>query len=454
MSPLMDAQGAWRDYLAVQPDTKAVDLYMPDLTGIVRGKRVTASAFASGLDDGFPFASSLYSLDTTGANVESTGLVWEEGDPDRLFRPDMASLRPVPWLDGTAEVLGGLVEDDGQPFFPDPRAALVRVIGRFAELGLTPCVALEYEFYLIQATVGPDGAPLPPLDPTTGRPQTETHVFSLDGLEEHRAFLEALENYARAQRLPLKGAVAEYAPGQYEVNLGHVADPLQAADHGFVFKRAVKAAARSAGLAASFMAKPFPDQSGNGLHLHVSLLDAQGRNLFGRDEGEARLRHAIGGLRATMAEAMLVFAPNANSYRRFRNRSYVPMAPTWGYNNRTVALRIPRGPRDALRVEHRVAGADANPYLVLAAVLAGMHHGLTGRLDPGAPITGNAYDQIPASLPVAWDRAIAAHEAAPILPGYLGERLWTVYGQCRAGERDRFMDVIHPVEHAWYLGAV
>lgn len=450
----MDARGAWRDFLAVQPDIKAVDLYMPDLSGIVRGKRITADAFASGLDDGFPFASSLYSLDTTGANVESTGLVWEAGDPDRLFRADMASLRPVPWIAGTAEVLGGLVEDDGAPFFPDPRAALARVAARFESLGLTPCVAFEYEFYLVQAALGPDGAPLPPLDPATGRSQTETHVFSLDGLEEHKAFLDALEGFARVQGLPLKGAVAEYAPGQYEVNLGHVADPLRAADHGFVFKRAVKAAARQAGLAASFMAKPFPDQSGSGLHLHVSLLDRDGRNVFAQEDGDTRLRHAIGGLRATMAEAMLVFAPNANSYRRFRTRSYVPMAPTWGHNNRTVALRIPRGPAAALRVEHRVAGADANPYLVLAAVLAGIHHGLTERVDPGAPITGNAYDKVAPSLPVTWDRAIDAAGDASILPAFLGERLWQVYRQCRAGERDRFMDVIHPIEHAWYLSAV
>lgn len=266
----------------------------------------------------------------------------------------MASLRPVRGLPAPPRFSAGSSRRR-RALLPDPRAALARVAARFEALGLTPCVAFEYEFYLVQAALGPDGAPLPPLDPATGRPQTETHVFSLDGLEEHKAFLAALEGFARVQGLPLKGAVAEYAPGQYEVNLGHVADPLRAADHGFVFKRAVKAAARQAGLAASFMAKPFPDQSGSGLHLHVSLLDRDGRNVFAQEDGDTRLRHAIGGLRATMAEAMLVFAPNANSYRRFRTRSYVPMAPTWGHNNRTVALRIPRGP------PRRFASSTASP---------------------------------------------------------------------------------------------
>jgi glutamine synthetase len=148
---------------------------------------------------------------------------------------------------------------------------------------------------------------------------------------------------------------------------------------------------------------------------------------------------------------MLLCAPNANSYRRLRPLSYAPTAPTWGYNNRTVALRIPTGDPAARRIEHRVAGADANPYLVLAAVLAGIHHGLANQLAPDAPITGNAYAQVAPSLPLSWDRAIEAFAAAPVLPGYLGEKLCRLYATCRAAERDRFADVITPTEYAWYL---
>ena len=257
---------------------------------------------------------------------------------------------------------------------------------------------------------------------------------------------------ARAQGLPAKSAVSEYAPAQFEVNLGHVADPLRAADHAFLLKRAIKAAARAEGLAATFMAKPFADHAASGLHVHVSLVDEAGQNLFARDE--PALRHAIGGLQATMAEAMLLLAPNANSYRRLRPWSYAPTAPTWGYNNRTVALRVPSGPLAARRIEHRVAGADANPYLVLAAALAGIHHGLSRQLDPGPPITGNAYAEVPPSLPLGWGRAIDALAAAEILPDYLGAAFCRLYRVCRAAERDRFDELITPTEYAWYLGAV
>jgi glutamine synthetase len=151
---------------------------------------------------------------------------------------------------------------------------------------------------------------------------------------------------------------------------------------------------------------------------------------------------------------MLLFAPNANSFRRLRPLSYAPTAPTWGHNNRTVALRVPAGAPSARRIEHRVAGADANPHLVLAAVLAGIHHGLTHELEPSAPIEGNAYAQVGPSLPLSWDRALEAFAGASVLNGYLGDAFCRLYRVCRAAERDRFADVVTPTEYAWYLNTV
>ena len=181
--------------------------------------------------------------------------------------------------------------------------------------------------------------------------------------------------------------MCEFAPGQFEINLGHVEDMVLAADQGVMLKRCIKAAARATGQRATFMAKPFAEQSGSGLHIHLSLVDRDGRNLFGETpDGEQHLRHAVRGLQDLMAEAMLVFAPNANSYRRLRPLTYAPTAPTWGWNNRTVALRIPPGGPAARRIEHRVAGSDANPYLVLAAVLAGVLRGLEQREEPSEPM--------------------------------------------------------------------
>jgi glutamine synthetase len=274
-------------------------------------------------------------------------------------------------------------------------------------------------------------------------------------MEDQEPFFELVERYCTAQELPLKGALCEFAPGQFELNLGHVEDMVQAADQGVMLKRCIKAAARATGQRATFMAKPFGEQSGSGLHVHLSLVDRQGRNLFGETpEGEERLRHAVRGLQDVMAESMLVFAPNANSYRRLRPLTYAPLAPTWGWNNRTVALRIPPGPPPARRIEHRVAGADANPYLVLAAVLAGVLHGLDRGQEPTPAITGNAYGQVPPSLPLTWEAAIAAFRRGGALAAHLGERFCRLFAVCREAERNRFHARITPTEFEWYLTSV
>jgi glutamine synthetase len=438
------SQGAWRAFTRRCPGTTTVDLILPDLAGIARGKRLSADAFEKTINAGPTFASSVYGIDASGENVDASGLIWEEGDADRPCLVDWTTLAPVPWRAGGAQVLAGLGEHDGRPFFADPRAVLTRVVERFKELDLRPVCALELEFYLAKEAVGSQVAVLPG---TVGAAPNQ--VYGLEPLDEHEAFLSRLAGFCRAQGLPTKGAVSEYAPDQLEVNLGHVEEPLAAADHGFLLKRAIKAAARVDGLVATFMAKPVPGQAASGLHVHVSLVDRGGANRFAADE--RALGHAIAGLQATMAEAMLLFAPNANSFRRLKPLSYAPTAPTWGHNNRTVALRVPSGQPSARRIEHRVAGADANPYLVLAAILAGIHHGLAHELEPDAPTTGNAYAKVAPSLPLTWDTAIAAFAEATILPDYLDAAFCRLYRVCREAERDRFADVITPTEYAWYL---
>ncbi|HET6521865.1 MAG TPA: glutamine synthetase family protein [Geminicoccaceae bacterium] len=442
------AGAAWESFLRRHPDTTTVDALLPDLVGIPRGKRFTADAFAATLEGGFSVAASVYGLEGIGINVPASGLIWETGDSDRPCFPDPATLRPVPWRPGGAMAIASMREPDGRPFFGEPRAVLAGLAERFrSELGLTPVVALELEFYFHRAEPGPDGRPRPP------EGWRGAGVYSLDKLDRAEDALARVAAYCAAQELPVRGTVAEYDDGQFEVNLGHVADPVLAADHAFLLKRAVRAAARDVGLAATFMAKPYEDKAGNGLHVHVSLVDRDGANAFGADDG--LLRRAVAGLRATMAEAMLLFAPNANSFRRLRPGSYAPLAPTWGYDNRFVALRVPAGGTAARRIEHRTAGADANPYLALAAVLAGIRHGMAGDgLDPGPPVEGDAYAQAPPSLPLSWDAAIEALAVAPVLPDHLGAEFCRLYRVCRAAERDRFADIVTPTEYAWYRDVV
>lgn len=442
------AEQVWRAFKERHPDTAWVDLVLPDLAGIARGKRLSAAAFEATIGTGLTFASSVYGIDARGENVAASGLIWEEGDADRPCLVDWATLAPVPWRPGGAQVLAGLAEHDGAPFFADPRAVLAGVAARFAALGLQPVCAIELEFYLLREQGRRRGTERFRAPPETMPGQ----VYGLDPLDQRDAFLARVAQFCTVQDLPAKSAISEYSPDQLEVNLGHQADPVRAADHAFLLKRAIRAAARTEGMLATFMAKPLPGQSPSGMHVHLSLVTEDGDNLFARDE--QALHHAIAGLQATMAESMLLCAPNANSYRRLRPLSYAPTAPTWGHNNRTVALRIPTGSSAARRIEHRVAGADANPYLVLAAVLAGVLHGLAHELEPDAPITGNAYDQAPPSLPLSWDRAIEALAGASVLPVYLGEAFCRLYRVCREAERDRFADVITPTEYEWYLRTV
>ncbi|MGR3913483.1 MAG: glutamine synthetase family protein [Gammaproteobacteria bacterium] len=254
------------------------------------------------------------------------------------------------------------------------------------------------------------------------------------------------------------GAIsAEYAPGQFEINLRHSDAPLDAADQCALFRRVVQCVARKHGMRATFMAKPRAGESGNGLHLHISLLDAHGNNVFdgGGAYGDlqcaaAPLLHAIGGMRKLMPESMALFAPNINSYRRFVADSYVPVSPSWAFENRSVAIRIPKSAGAARRIEHRVSGADANPYLALAALLAGIHFGLRERIDPGAPAHGNAGARPDPAVPFELQSALAACRDAHVLPGYFGARYLRAYTSCKTNEYRAFAAAGHSEAH-WYL---
>jgi glutamine synthetase len=252
----------------------------------------------------------------------------------------------------------------------------------------------------------------------------------------------------------MRTLMSEYAPGQFEITLEHRADALRAVDEAILFKRAVRGVAVRHGCIACFMAKPFAELSGSGMHLHASLADGQGRNAFaaGDPTGTPALRHAIGGLRETLADAMAVFAPNANSYRRFRALSYAPVAPTWGVNNRTVSLRVPAGPPASRHVEHRVAGADANPYLVAAVVLAGMLRGIERELDPGPPVEGNGYAQAAAGeLPMLWSAALERAARSEFLADSLGREFLDVFLAVKRRECDRFAALVTDRDYEWYL---
>lgn len=237
------------------------------------------------------------------------------------------------------------------------------------------------------------------------------------------------------------------------MNLEHRDDTVKAADDACLLRRVIQSVARQFGMEATFMSKPFPDMAGSGLHVHASLLGPDGQNLFDdrRIDGQATLGHAVAGLQATMAEAMAIFAPNLNVFRRFAANNFTPVTKDWGENNRSVAFRVPVSSGASRRIEHRASGAEANPYLVIAAVLAGMHHGVESRLDPGPMHTGNAGAEIDPNLPLApWD-SLKALRAATILPRWLGEDYPAIYASVKEAEFAALMSAISRREYEWYL---
>lgn len=447
-----------RNFLDRYPDTVQLELLQPDMLGILRGKRVGRDEFAKPFEDGLNFCGATVLLDARGLTFDRIDNGGRDGDPDAISTAVPGSLAPVPWAHvPTAQVLLAMNDSKGGPFFADPRQVLRHAMEPLQDLGLTAVAATELEFYLIDTDTD---RPAPRVGnvPGTRRIQSGPQYGSMEDVEDADPFLADLFATCGAQNIPAGATLKEFSPGQFEINLHHVANAELAADHGVLLKRAVKAVARKHGLAASFMAKPFAEWAGCSLHVHVSLVDAAGRNVFAGASHDGpfsdTLRHAIGGLAAAMPESMAILAPTANSYRRYRPGVFVPLAPNWGRNHRGVALRIPMSAPEDARVEHRPGGADGNPYLVLAAILAGIHHGITNKVEPGPMVAQESIIDEKVELPVRWSAALDAYDAGKILPKYLGEKYHKLYGTCRREEEERFHAEISDRDYDWYLRAV
>ncbi|MDO8290513.1 MAG: glutamine synthetase family protein [Parvibaculum sp.] len=440
-------------FMAAHPEIVQYHAFLTDPSGVARGKILRPEELLTAYREGRPIPCSIQSLDILGADVLETGLVWEEGDSDRPYHPVAGTLTHLPWSAvPTAQLILESYETDGTPTPADPRHALARVVAGFAERGLTPVVAVELEFYLIDREVLRTGKAKPPQAPNGFAPQ-HLQACLMQDLEDFSPFLNDVFAGAKKMGLPTRTLISEYAPGQFEIVLAHRADAMRAADDAILFKRLVKGVADAHGYVATFMAKPYAELSGSGLHIHVSLADDTSENLFAGDGAALtpHLAHAIGGLEATMAESMAVFAPNANSFRRFRRNSYAPMAPAWAVDNRTVPLRVTAGPPDTRHLEHRVAGADANPYVVLATVLAGIAKGLDEKIEPSAPVVGDGYGDRPATLPVNWWKALEVARGSEFLKTHLGEGFTNIFLTIKEAECDRFFAAVSDLDFTWYL---
>ncbi len=450
-----------RSFMKRYQGTDSMELLIADLSGVLRGKRIRGIEFAKVFRDGFCLPGGTVLLNTLGDTVP--GMAWsgDDGDPDALATVVEGSLAPVPWArKPTAQALYRLYLRSGEPFFADPRAVLERAMQPLQKMTLKIVMAAELEFYLLDAKTDRP-TPRTSLVPGIGRPQPGPQVYHPDDLWDIENFLNDLNDVCAAQNIPTGTTTSEFAAGQFEINLHHVDDPVLACDHAVLLKRAIKAVARQHGFVACFMAKPFAEDSGSGMHVHMSLLDSNGKNYFSQGKEKmasppysARLRHAVGGLAKTMADATAIFAPNANSYRRLRPDMFAPVEPNWGANHRNVAIRIPVSDEKNLRFEHRTSGADANPYLVTAAILAGVHHGLKNRCDPGRMVKEGEVITLKQKLPNRWDAAIDKFSRSKVLREYFGAEYCKAYALNRRDELRRFHDVVSDTDFDWYMRAV
>ncbi|MDH4126931.1 MAG: glutamine synthetase family protein [Gammaproteobacteria bacterium] len=446
-------------FLKSHPEIEAVDIVLHDSNGIGRGKIIRRSELMAVYESGRFMPMSILGLDICGEDVHETGLIWDHGDGDLRAWPIPGTLAPIQGSSPPrAEVLLSLYMLDGAPMSSDPRHALQAQVDALAADGLFPAAAFELEFFLVANQRDADGRLRPADAVLDGRRSNKTEVYSVDHLHGMEPLFSDIYAGAALSGINAETVISEYAPGQYELTLHYRDNVMQAADDLVRLKRIVRLAARRFGVTACFMAKPIERYAGSGMHFHVSLPNRDGINLFSEQaEGvwNDTILHALGGMRATMAESMLVFAPHANSWRRFSSQSYAPVAANWGVNNRSVALRIPAGAIAARRIEHRPSGVDANPYLVAATVLAALRYGLQHRIDPGPITTGDGYQENSAAgMPRDWRSAIEAAEKSDFLKSALGSDMHRTFVAVKAAEYARVARTISDVDYDLYLHTV
>ncbi len=444
-----------KDFLDAHPDIERVEFVYVDVNGVPRGKWTRPDALLKAFDGGMRLPRSSYVLDIWGDTAHGTGLLMKAGDQDGICVPLAHTLGRVNWMSRpAAQCMISMDDQDGQPFFADSRQVLKRVLDRFSADGLRPVIALELEFYLIDQTLQANGHPQTPQIPGSTQRYSDTQLLSVIEMQDFDAVFASIDEACRQLNIPAETVLKENSPGQFELNLQHQTDALLAADQAFLLKRLIKGCAQKHGLIASFMAKPHAQWAGNGMHIHASVLDEQGENIFemGESGPQGAYANAIAGLLESTPEMLALYAPHANSYRRLVEG--VTLAPTtlsWGFENRTSLIRLPMADAPATRVEHRLASADANPYLVAAAALAGIHHGLTSKPELSPETHGNAYQQHPAALAIPWAESVARLAGSELAKDYMGERFIHSFNMIKQAELKRFGVTITDFEYESYL---
>jgi glutamine synthetase len=452
MSTKLDQLSSW---LKERKITE-VECLISDLTGIARGKISPTNKFLD--EKGMRLPESVLLQTVTGDYVEDDIYydLLDEADIGMFCRPDENAVFLVPWaIEPTAMVIHDTFDKQGNPIELSPRNILKNVLKLYADKGWKPIVAPEMEFYLTKRNSDPDFPLVAPMG-RSGRPEVGRQSFSIDAANEFDPLFEDVYDWCEIQGLDLDTLIHEDGPAQMEINFRH-GDALHLADQITVFKRTMREAALKHDVAATFMAKPITDQPGSAMHIHQSVVDIKtGKNLFSNPDGsmsELFMQH-IGGLQKYIPELLPLFAPNVNSFRRFLPDTSAPVNVEWGEENRTVGLRVPEATPQNRRVENRLAGADANPYLVLAASLLCGYMGMVGDIKPSAPVKGRAYERRNLRLPITIEHALERMEACKDAEKYLGEKFMRGYVAVKRAEHENYKRVISSWEREFLLLSV
>jgi len=421
-----------------------VECLIPDLNGVLRGKVLPAAKLIqSDLEGSLRLPSSVFAVTVTGEYADAADDDEAYQDPDMTLRPDVRTLCVAPgFKTPTAYVFADAHHSDGTPWASSPRHVLKSVLALYQARGWRPVMAPELEFYLTALNPDPD-LPLTPPAGRSGRAETSPQPYGLEAITEYEDLIEAIYEYSEAAALHLDTMIHESGTAQLEINFLH-GDPLLLSDQVLVFKRIVRQVALQHGVYATFMAKPMEHQPGSAMHLHISVVDdASGANLFADDAGadSPMLSRFIGGLQKYLPQVAPLFAPNVNSFRRMRPSHSAPINVQWGYDNRSCGLRVPISDRHNRRVENRLPGADANPYLAMAAALICGYLGMEEALEPSQPVTGNAYHHA-RTLPKSLEDALDRFNACTRVRELLGEPFCRAFMAIKAAELEAFQGVI------------
>ncbi len=439
---------------ALMAESEFIEAFIIDVNGVPRGKWLQRDKAKALLGTGIAMPRSAFLLDIWGRDIVEGGIAYDTGDPDGLCTAVPQSITRMGWTEGNAsQALLTMREPDGSYFYLDPRGVLARVLDRYAAIGLTPALGVELEFYLVDPG-HTGGQPIAPRGADeSGWRGWQIDAVGLGEIHDYEPILREMMATAKTQEITLETLISESGPGQFEVTLKYSTDALRVADSATLFKRTIKHVARKHGLTATFMAKPYGQWAGSGMHVHMSVLDKTGANIFvgTQDRAADILYHALGGVIKAMPDTMLTLAPHANSYRRFAPGVHAPTYGDWGHDNRMAAVRVITSDPPASRSEHRVAGADCNPYLAFASYLGSALEGIEHKTDPGPETFGNTRSPEAPQLPIAWSNAVDRFAASPHIANIFGVDFQKVFTACKRQEISEFRKRISDVEYDAYL---